>query len=139
MSSEKKGPNVILTENSVLEMNKYRPVSYTGPLMPRGDINSQQSVLVPDISHYFQTVMDSLFKTTKEEPLSEVKQVVEEVKGVLEKTDTTEFSEKSKPYTDRMCELKLKQDPYKRLFYDQCILEGCDPESCYKKYVLEMS
>lgn len=135
MAAENKNNSMIGSSSKEI----IRPVSYTGPLMPRGDINSQQSVLVPDITTYFQTFIDSIFKKTKEEALPEVKQVVAEGKGVLEKTDTTEFSEKTKAYTDMARELHMKQDPYKRLFYDQCILEGCDPESCYKKYVLEMS
>jgi hypothetical protein len=135
MAAENKSNSMIGSSSKEI----IRPVSYTGPLMPRGDSVSQQSILIPDISTYFQTFIDSIFKKTKEEALPEVKQVVAEGKGVLEKTDTTEFSEKTKAYTDMERELHMKQDPYKRLFYDQCILEGCDPESCYKKYVLEMS
>ncbi len=134
MASEKK-PDVTLTDSSVLEMNKIRPVSYTGPLMPRGAVHSQQAILVPDITKYVQTFIDTIFKSTKEEPMVEVKQVVPEGKeAVPEKTGTPVVSKK-----DMIRELNLKQDPYKRLFYDQCILEGCDPDTCYKKYIDEMS
>jgi hypothetical protein len=139
MASDKK-PDVTLTDSSVLEINKIRPVSYTGPLMPRGAVHSQQAILVPDITKYVQTFIDTIFKSTKEEPMVEVKQVVPEGKeAVPEKTGTPDFSKKDSSYIVMVRELKLKQDPYNRLFYDQCILEGCDPESCYKKYFDEMS
>ena len=134
MASDKK-PDVTLTGSSVPEMNIIRPVSYTGPLMPRGAVDTQQAILVPDITKYVQTFIDAIFKSTKEEPMVEGKQVVPEgKKGILEKTGTTDFSKK-----DMVRELHMKQDPYKRLFYDQCILEGCDPDTCYKKYIVEMS
>ncbi len=139
MASDQK-PDVTLTNSSVLEMNTIRPVSYTGPLMPRGAVDTQQAILVPDITKYVQTFIDAIFKSTKEEPMVEDKQVVSEGKeAVPEKTGTPDFSKNGVSYTDRVRELTLKQDPYKRLFYDQCILEGCDPESCYKKYFDEMS
>jgi hypothetical protein len=127
MASDKQ-PDVTFTGTSALEINKIRPVSYTGPLMPRGAVDTQQAILVPDISRYIQSYMDSIFKKTKEEP------VVEGKTGILEKTGMPDVSKK-----DRVRELPMKQDPYKRLFYDQCILEGCDPETCYKKYVDELS
>jgi hypothetical protein len=139
MASDQK-PDVRLTASSIPEMNTIRPVSYTGPLMPRGAVNTQQTILVPDITKYVQTFIDTIFKSTKEEPIVEDKQIVPEGKEVVpEKTDMTDFSKKDRSYTDRVRELALKQDPYKRLFYDQCILEGCDPDTCYKKYIVEMS
>jgi hypothetical protein len=139
MASDKK-PDVTFTVSSIPEMNTIRPVSYTGPLMPRGAVDTRQAILVPDITKYVQTFIDAIFKSTKEEPVVEVKQVVPEAKeAVPEKTGTPDFSKKDSSYTDRVRELALKQDPYKKVFYDQCILEGCDPESCYKKYFDEMS
>ncbi len=123
-----KDPKITFTESSVLEMDKIRPVSYTGALMPRGTIDSQATVLVPDITKVFQTLMDKILKTTKEEPLPE-------------KTGTADVSEKKeiKDIEKSMQDMRMKLKPYNKLFYDQCILEGCDPEFCYKKYAEEMS
>jgi hypothetical protein len=130
-----KDPKVTFTESSVLEIDRVRPVSYTGPLMPRGTNKSQATVLVPDITKVFQTLMDKILKTTKEEPLSEVKQ------GVPEKTGIADYSEKKleRDIEKSMRNMRMDLKPYNKLFYDQCILEGCDPDTCFKKYFEEMS
>jgi hypothetical protein len=131
MADAKKQTNS-MTNSSFNEI--IRPVSYTGPLMPRPVLSAenqlpekQPTILVPDFSEYFQKFMDSIFQKTKEEPKLETI-------NTTEKPATAEFSEKNK-----MQEFRMKYDPYNKLFYDQCILEGCDPETCYKKYFPEMS
>lgn len=123
-----------------------RPVSYTGPLMPRPVIpaensvteipvaEKQPSILIPDFSEYFQKFVDSIFQRTKEEPKLENS-------AITEKTATAEFSEKKKN-TDTynsILKFRMKSDPYNKLMYDQCILEGCTPEMCANKYFPEMS
>ena len=120
-----------------------RPVSYTGPLMPRPGNSAENSVtekqptiLIPDFISYFQTWVDSIFQHTKEDPAQKLP----------EKTATTEFSEKKEPskkphtkeYTKLLLKIRMQSDPYNKLMYDQCILEGCSPEFCANKYFPEM-
>jgi hypothetical protein len=143
--TEKKGNS--MTDSSLKEA--IRPVSYTGPLMPRPTSSAgnsiaenqspekQPTILVPDFSEYFQKFMDCIFQQTKEEPALKIP----------EKTATAEFSEKKdtadktnkKEYYKVLMDIRMKSDPYNKLMYDQCVLEGCPPDTCANKYFPEMS
>jgi hypothetical protein len=131
-----------MTDSSLKE--PIRPVSYTGPLMPRPTSSAenqvagkQPTILVPDFSEYFQKFMDCIFQQTKEEPKLKIP----------EKTATAEFSEKKdiadktnkKEYYKLLLDIRMKSDPYNKLMYDQCVLEGCPPDMCANKYFPEMS
>lgn len=143
MADAKKQTNS-MTNSSFNEI--IRPISYTGPLMPRPTSTAEHSVagnqtsdiqstiLVPDFSEYVQKFMDSIFHTTKEE--SKLETI-----NTTEKTATAEFSEEKKntdTYTG-ILEFRMKADPYNKLMYDQCVLEGCPPDMCATKYFPEMS
>jgi hypothetical protein len=121
-----------------------RPVSYTGPLMPRPVHSAknpvaekQPEILIPDFISYFQTLVDSIFQQTKEEPKPELP----------EKPATAEFSEKKNneeqkhknEYNKLLMKIRMESDLYNKLMYDQCVLEGCSPEFCANKYFPEMA
>jgi hypothetical protein len=131
-----------MTNSSTNEV--IRPVSYTGPLMPR-PVNSaenpvaenQQKILIPDFMTYFQTLVDSIFQQTKEEPAQKLP----------EKTAAAEFSEKKnneeqkrkKEYNNLLMKIRMESDPYNKLMYEQCVLESCSPEFCANKYFPDMA